>query len=129
MGLQWVILTGVVAAEALVAALVTLPAPRAIRSRIVALASFLLQPAASVLPFAAFQLLDIRWKNEHRLMCTSEICTIEERTRYEKSIFKAQRNVLLCISACLHYWCIFRICQYHKEIKELEETEKSLKEE
>lgn len=113
MGLQWVILTGVVAAEALVAALVTLPAPRAVRSRIVALASFLLQPAASVLPFAAFQLLgefiltpypspswsrlpltstveylwlDIHWKNEHRLMCTSEICTTEERTRYEKSV-------------------------------------------
>ncbi|CAL9131455.1 unnamed protein product [Musa textilis] len=127
MGLQWVILAGVVAVEAAVAVLLTLPAPRLVKSRIVALASLLLQPGASIVPFVAFQFLDLRWKNEHRLMCTSEICTTEERTRYEKSIFKAQRNVILCVSACLLYWCIFRICKYHKEIRELEEVEKHLK--
>ncbi|URE24980.1 erwinia induced protein 2 [Musa troglodytarum] len=127
MGLQWVILAGVVAVEAAVAVLLTLPAPRLVKSRIVALASLILQPGASIVPFAAFQFLDLRWKNEHRLMCTSEICTTEERTRYEKSIFKAQRNVILCVSACLLYWCIFRICKYHKEIRELEEVEKHLK--
>ncbi|CAD5196101.1 uncharacterized protein LOC103971348 isoform X2 [Musa acuminata AAA Group] len=127
MGLQWVILGAVVAAEAAVAALLILPAPRVIKSRIVALASLFLQPGAGILPFAAFQLLDLHWKNEHRLMCTSDVCTIEERTRYEKSIFKAQRNIILCVLACLLYWCIFRICKYHKEIRELEEVEKRLK--
>ena len=29
---------------------------------------------------------DIYWKNEHRLMCTSDICTATERDRYEKSV-------------------------------------------
>lgn len=29
---------------------------------------------------------DIYWKKEHRLMCTSEICTAEERIRFEKSV-------------------------------------------
>jgi hypothetical protein len=57
MALQWMILACVVAVEAAVAALVTLPAPRAVRGQIVALTSLLLQPMASVIPFAAFQLL------------------------------------------------------------------------
>ena len=57
MGLQWMLLTCVVAAEAAVAALLTLPAPRAVRAHIVGLTSMLLQPLAGVLPFAAFQLL------------------------------------------------------------------------
>ncbi|XP_062210521.1 uncharacterized protein LOC133912013 [Phragmites australis] len=129
MALQWMILACVVAAEAAVAALLTLPAPRAVRGQIVALTSLLLQPFACVLPFAGFNLLDIYWKKEHRLMCTSEICTADERIRFEKSIFKAQRNVILCVSACLLYWCIYRIVKYNKDVKALEEAEKRLKEE
>ncbi|KAG1366314.1 hypothetical protein COCNU_13G001040 [Cocos nucifera] len=128
MALQWMILSWVVAAEAAVVVLVTLPAPRLVKSRIVALASLLLQPLAGVLPFAAFQLLDLHWKNEHRLICAVDVCTTDERIRYEKSIFKAQRNVILCVLACLLYWCTYRICKYNKEIKELEEVEKRLKE-
>jgi hypothetical protein len=54
MALQWMILACVVAAEA---ALLTLPAPRAVRNQIVGLVSLLLQPIATVIPFAAFQLL------------------------------------------------------------------------
>lgn len=117
------ILACVVAAEAAVAVMLTLPAPRAVRKQIVGLTSMLLQPFAGILPFAAFQLLgaralaspsrgfgprfppsrysaltgllfffwppgcaDIYWKNEHRLMCTSEICTADERIRFEKSV-------------------------------------------
>ena len=30
--------------------------------------------------------VDIYWKNEHRLTCTSEICTAAERDRFEKSV-------------------------------------------
>ncbi|XP_073014249.1 uncharacterized protein [Typha latifolia] len=127
MGLQWMVLSCAVALEAAVALLLTLPAPKLLKNRLVALTSLLLQPATGVLPFAGFQLLDLYWKNEHRLMCSSDVCTLEERTRYEKSIFKAQRNVILCVSACLLYWCIYRICKYHKEIKELEEVEKRFK--
>ncbi|XP_009771818.1 uncharacterized protein LOC107805719 [Nicotiana tabacum] len=129
MALQWMILTYVVAAEAAVAILLTLPSPKAIKSRIVSLISLTLQPSLFIVPFAGFQLLDIYWKNEHRLMCTGEICTAAERDRYEKSIYKAQRNAILCLAACLLYWCIYRVCKYYKEIQSIEEVEKRLKDE
>ncbi|XP_002533450.2 uncharacterized protein LOC8280417 [Ricinus communis] len=127
MALQWMILTYVVAVEAALAAVLTVPSPKALKYRLVSLVSLILQPALFVVPFAGFQLLDIYWKNEHRLMCTSEICTAAERDRYEKSIYKAQRNVILCASACLLYWCVYRICHYYKEIQKLEEVEKRAK--
>ncbi|KDP37424.1 hypothetical protein JCGZ_07951 [Jatropha curcas] len=127
MALQWMILTYAVAVEAVLAAVLTLPSPKLLKYRLVSLVSLLLQPALFIVPFAGFQLLDIYWKNEHRLMCTSEICTAAERDRYEKSIYKSQRNVILCASACLLYWCIYRICKYHKEIQSLEEVEKRYK--
>ncbi|KAL9248626.1 hypothetical protein AKJ16_DCAP13150 [Drosera capensis] len=92
MALQWMILTYVVAAEAAIALLLTLSFPKLLRSRIVSLVSLIVQPCMFIVPFAAFQLLDIYWKNEHRLMCTGEVCTASERDRYEKSIYKAQRN-------------------------------------
>ncbi|KAJ6874818.1 hypothetical protein NC652_034508 [Populus alba x Populus x berolinensis] len=126
MALQWMILTYVVAAEAAIAALLTLPSPKLLKDRLVSLISLLLQPALFIVPFAGFQLLDIYWKNEHRLMCAGENCTASERDRYEKSIYKAQRNVILCVSACLLYWCVYRICKYYKEIQSLEAVEKSI---
>ncbi|KAK4362705.1 hypothetical protein RND71_017946 [Anisodus tanguticus] len=129
MALQWMILTYVVAAEAAIAILLTLPSPKAIKSRVVSLISLTLQPSLFIIPFAAFQLLDIYWKNEHRLMCTGEICTATERDRYERSIYKAQRNAILCVAACLLYWCIYRVCKYYKEIQSIEEVEKRLKDE
>ncbi|KEH27880.1 B-cell receptor-associated-like protein [Medicago truncatula] len=70
---------------------------------------------------------DIYWKAEHRLMCTSDVCTAAERDRYEKTTYKAQRNVILCISACLLYWSIYRICKFQKDIQSMEEVEKRIK--
>ncbi|XP_061375385.1 uncharacterized protein LOC133317532 [Gastrolobium bilobum] len=127
MALQWLILSYVVAAEAVVAILLTLPTPKLLRNRFVSLVSLILQPALFIVPFSGFQLLDIYWKNEHRLMCTSDVCTAAERDRYEKSIYKAQRNVILCVTACLLYWSIFRICKYQKDIQRMEEVEKRSK--
>lgn len=129
MALQWLILAYVVAAEAAIAILLTIPSPTLLKNRLVSLISLILQPALFIVPFAGFQLLDIYWKNEHRLMCTSEICTAAERDRYEKSIYKAQRNVILCTAACLLYWAILRICKYYKDVQSLEEIEKRYKEE
>ncbi|GAA0183126.1 membrane traffic protein [Lithospermum erythrorhizon] len=124
MALQWMILAYVVAAEASVAILLTLPYPKPLKSRFVSLISLILQPALFIIPFAGFQLLDIYWKNEHRLMCSGEVCTAAERDRYEKSIYKAQRNAILCTAACLLYWCIYRICKYYNELQRMEEVEK-----
>ncbi|KAJ8648436.1 hypothetical protein MRB53_001459 [Persea americana] len=127
MALQWIVLSYIIAVEAAIALILTIPLPKAVKSRIVALVSMMLQPAISIVPFAGFQLLDIYWKNEHRLMCTSDICTAAERDRYEKSIYKAQRNAIMCVAACLLYWCAYRICKFHKEIQELEAAEKRYK--
>lgn len=74
-------------------------------------------------------------------------------------IYKAQRNAILCVAACLLYWyiclipwdlifwwkaiyfsvhykvflcvyrCIYRVCKYYKEIQSVEEVEKRLKDE
>ncbi|KAM1453248.1 hypothetical protein ACFX15_002920 [Malus domestica] len=88
MVLQWMILTYVVAAGAALAFLLTILAPKLLKNRFVSLVSLILQPALFIVPFAGFQLLDIYWKNEHRLACTSDICTAPERDRYEKSITK-----------------------------------------
>lgn len=125
--MQWMILGYAVSVEAALALLLTVPMPKVVKDQIVALVSLLLQPATGIVPFASFQLLDLYWKKEHRLMCKGEVCTVHERDRYEKSIYKAQRNVVLCASAILLYWCMYRICKYHKEIKESEELEKRLK--
>ncbi|XP_004512776.1 uncharacterized protein [Cicer arietinum] len=127
MALQWMILSYVVALEAVVAILVTLPSPKLLRNRLTSLISLVLQPALFIIPFAGFQLLDIYWKNEHRLMCTSDVCTAAERDRYEKAIYKSQRNVILCISACILYWCIYRVCKFQKDIQSMEEVEKRYK--
>ncbi|WCJ42146.1 hypothetical protein M5689_022972 [Euphorbia peplus] len=127
MALQWMILTYIVAIEVALAAIITLPSPKLLKYRLVSLVSLLLQPALFVVPFAGFQLLDIYWKNEHRLMCTSDICTAAERDRYEKAIYKSQRNVILCASACMLYWCVYRICIYYKQLQKLEEVEKRFK--
>ncbi|KAK2631007.1 hypothetical protein EUGRSUZ_L03565 [Eucalyptus grandis] len=86
MALQWMILTYVVAAEAAVAFLLTLPSPKFLKNHLVSFVSLVLQPALFVVPFAGFQLLDIYWKSEHRLSCTSDICTAAERDRYEKAV-------------------------------------------
>ncbi|CAJ2641831.1 uncharacterized protein LOC123916609 [Trifolium pratense] len=86
MALQWMILTYVVAIEAAVAILLTLPLPKLIRNRLTSLISLILQPALFIVPFAGFQLVDIYWKAEHRLMCTSDVCTAAERDRYEKTV-------------------------------------------
>uniref|UniRef100_A0A7N0TGG6 Endoplasmic reticulum transmembrane protein n=1 Tax=Kalanchoe fedtschenkoi TaxID=63787 RepID=A0A7N0TGG6_KALFE len=128
MALQWMILAYVVAAEAVVALLLTLPSPTVVKSRLISLVSLILQPAMSIVPFAGFQLLDLYWKNEHRLMCTAEVCTAAERDRYEKAIYKAQRNAILCASAVLLYWCIFSITRYYKQLHSLQKVEKRFKE-
>lgn len=67
MALQWVILAYVVAAEAAVAVFLTVPWPKAIRSRITSLVSLVLQPSLFIIPFSAFQLLGMR-----TLFCSSE---------------------------------------------------------
>ncbi|CAL5362703.1 unnamed protein product [Camellia sinensis] len=97
MALQWMILMYVVAAEAAIAILLTIPSPKLVKSRLVSLISLILQPSLFIVPFSAFQLLDIYWKNEHRLMCSGESCTASERDRYEKSRSTKLKGMLFCV--------------------------------
>jgi len=57
MALQWMILTYVVAIEAAIALLLTMPSPKLIKDRLVSLMSLILQPALFIVPFASFQFL------------------------------------------------------------------------
>lgn len=118
----------VATAEALLALLLTLPYPSLLRRRVVDLVSSLLQPGLGIVPFAIFQLLDVYWKNEHRLKCSSDVCTVLERDRYERSVFKAQRNALLGLGACMLYWLLYRMCKYYRDIQKLEDDVKRQKE-
>ncbi|XP_039144710.1 uncharacterized protein LOC120282054 isoform X1 [Dioscorea cayenensis subsp. rotundata] len=107
MGLQWTIMAVAVAVEAALLLLLTLPSPKILKERLNAVVSLLLHPTFGVVPFSVFQLIDLYGKREHWLMCTSEVCNSSERDRYEKSIYKAQRNLILCFSACLLYCWLF----------------------
>ena len=57
MALQWMKLGGATAAEAVMALLLTVRYPAALRRRLLVIVSSLLQPALGIVPFAAFQLL------------------------------------------------------------------------
>jgi len=57
MALQWMILTYMVAIEAAVAIVLTLPTPKILRNRLASLVSLIVQPALFIVPFAGFQLL------------------------------------------------------------------------
>uniref|UniRef100_A0A6N2KCH0 Endoplasmic reticulum transmembrane protein n=1 Tax=Salix viminalis TaxID=40686 RepID=A0A6N2KCH0_SALVM len=103
MALQWMILTYLVAAEAAIATLLTLPSPKLLKYRLVSLISLLLQPAIFIVPFSGFQLLDIYWKMEHRLMCTGETCTAAERDHVQSSkechsLHFSMPSLLVCLS-------------------------------
>ncbi|KAB5524253.1 hypothetical protein DKX38_022002 [Salix brachista] len=178
MGLQWMILTYVVAAEAAIAALLTLPSPKLLKGGLVSLISLLLQPALFIVPFSGFLLLGLFFVSftillfsfrlykfwvmkcgddfslfiECLKLCwilvvtsviASKVLCIYKFTplgfgcllkiyislslRFAVQIYKAQGNAILCVSACLLYWCVYRICKFYKEIQSLEEVEKRFK--
>uniref|UniRef100_A0A803MVS6 Endoplasmic reticulum transmembrane protein n=1 Tax=Chenopodium quinoa TaxID=63459 RepID=A0A803MVS6_CHEQI len=119
MGLQWMLLTYAVAAEAAIFLLISLPSPKLLKTRIVSLISLILQPLMFIVPFAGFQLLVLLlriWRGYAESCCHVDF-----------ELYKSQRNVILCASACLLYWCIYRVCKYYKDIQNLEEVEKRYK--
>lgn len=71
MALQWVILTYVVAAEATLALLLTLPSPKLLKNNLVSLVSLIIQPALFVVPFAGLQLLGEKSGQSKAFICFS----------------------------------------------------------
>ncbi|KAM7250071.1 hypothetical protein ACFE04_021954 [Oxalis oulophora] len=162
MALQWMILGYIVAAEAAIAILLTLPTPKVIQHRLSSLISLILQPAFFVVPFSAFQLLgydillifslnggqgkvdQILCHSFNAYFLFSELCWRWQLLKWRSDMknwgsvlknlfvaltYKSQRNVILCVGACILYWAVYRICKYHKEIQSMEEVEKRYKEE
>ncbi|KAG2247365.1 hypothetical protein Bca52824_086993 [Brassica carinata] len=84
---------------------------------IVSVVSFILQPAASIVAFAGFQLLVLDYWYYQSINHLLDYCLI----------YKAQRNVVLCAAGILLYWCIHHICKYNKDLEHLEELEKRYK--
>jgi hypothetical protein len=59
-----------------------LPAPRCVRAAPLGLP----EPSAGPISKSDDAGADIYWKKEHRLVCTSEVCTADERVRFEKTV-------------------------------------------
>ncbi|KAI5329407.1 hypothetical protein L3X38_028804 [Prunus dulcis] len=80
MALQWMILTYLVAAEAALAFLLTLPAPKLLKNQFVSLLSLILQPALFIFPFAGFQLLG----NGFQVHCLWIMYNVRVKLQYSK---------------------------------------------
>lgn len=110
MALEWVVLSYVAGAEAVMILLLTLPGLSHLRKGLATVSRNLLKPFLTVVPFCFLLLLDIYWKYETRPKCGSpESCTVAEVTRHQKSVVKSQRNGLLIVSALMFYWLMYSV--------------------
>ncbi|KAL2545888.1 hypothetical protein Fot_15137 [Forsythia ovata] len=111
MALEWVLLSYVAAAEAMMVLLLTLPPTmNPLRKGVISVTRNLLKPFLSVIPFCLFLLMDIYWKYETRpSFRSSESCNPSELMRHQKSVLKSQRNALLIASALLLYWLLYAV--------------------
>lgn len=125
--LQWIALGAVVGFEALLVLVVSLPLHRNVRAWLVPNLRPILQPMLAVVPFALFQLLDVYWKYEHKMRCEGVNCTAADRDRYEKSMIKNQRNLIVAIAAAFLYWVLWRWFKVATHILLLEQEVKKLK--
>jgi hypothetical protein len=126
MALQWMLLGVVAGAEAVVLFLLTAPLPRPLAQQVVEFVRKILQPGFAIIPFAVFQLLEIYWKNEHRINCAKDVCTTLERDRFQRSVFKSERNTLLAIAAVLLYWLIFRVTKLQQDVLQADERKDNI---
>eukprot|EP00850_Spirogloea_muscicola_P000522 SM000002S05602 [mRNA] locus=s2:1127807:1128811:- [translate_table: standard] len=121
MALQWVMLGMAAAAEAVLLLLLTLPVPPPARRAAVPLAARALQPLLAIVPFAAFQLLEVYLSYDRHLVCKDDVCSPFDRERFERKKFKAQRNALVALSALFFYWLLYRVCVIYAHLQRLEE--------
>ena len=127
MALEWIVLTYIVGAEAIILLLVTLPGFQVLRKGLISVARSALQPLLTVIPFCLFLLLDIYWKFEHMPKCSGPECTLVEKTRHAKSMMKTQRNIILVLSALLLYWLLYCTTHMLVQISKLNQQIKQMK--
>ena len=127
MALEWIVLTYIVGAEAIILLLVTLPGFQVLRKGLISVARSALQPLLTVIPFCLFLLLDIYWKFENLQKCeSSSDCTLQQM-KYSKSTMKTQRNVILVLSALLFYWLLYTVTHLLVQIDVLSAQAERLK--
>jgi hypothetical protein len=129
MALQWYLLGVVAAVEAAVLLLLSAPLPQGLAKQVLEFVKRSLQPGLAVVPFAVFQLLEVYWKYEHRINCGKTECSPFDRDRFQRSLFKSQRNALLGFSAVFLYWLLFRIAKMQQDLLQAENRVKMAKEE
>jgi hypothetical protein len=129
MALQWMLLGVVVVAEVVILLLLTAPLPRPLAQKVVDFVRKILQPGLAIVPFAIFQLLEVYWKYEHRITCNQDVCTTLERDRFQRSVFKSERNALLAIAAAFLYWLIFRVTKIQQDVLQAGEKVRRVKDE
>jgi len=129
MALQWFLLGAVAGVEAAILLLLSAPLPRGVANQILDIVKKILQPGLAVIPFALFQLMEVYWKYEHRINCAKEVCSPLERDRFQRSVFKSQRNALLAIAAAFLYWLLFRTAKMQQDLIQAEERVKRVKDE
>eukprot|EP00475_Leptophrys_vorax_P042681 TRINITY_DN80507_c0_g1_i1.p2 TRINITY_DN80507_c0_g1~~TRINITY_DN80507_c0_g1_i1.p2 ORF type:complete len:144 (-),score=19.40 TRINITY_DN80507_c0_g1_i1:317-748(-) len=120
MALQWVAIACITAFEAVLLLVVTLPLPRRITTLVVPAVTAILQPLLAAVPFCLFTLLDVAWKYERSLECKGQACTSADRDRFQKSLMKSQRNMLLGVTGIFLYWVLYRACTMMTKIHGLE---------
>jgi hypothetical protein len=109
--------------------LLTAPLPRPLAQKVVDFVRKILQPGLAIVPFAIFQLLEVYWKYEHRITCNQDVCTTLERDRFQRSVFKSERNALLAIAAAFLYWLIFRVTKIQQDVLQAGEKVRRVKDE
>ncbi|XP_010505627.1 PREDICTED: uncharacterized protein LOC104782403 [Camelina sativa] len=119
MALEWTILANATAVEAIMVILLTMPGLGFLRKGLAVVTRCLLKPLLAIIPFCVFLLMDIYWKYETRISCDGDSCTASELLRYQKSIFKSQRNFLLIALALGFYWILYSVSNMAFKIEEL----------
>ncbi|KAI5068005.1 hypothetical protein GOP47_0016350 [Adiantum capillus-veneris] len=128
MALEWALLSYVVAAEAILLLVVSMPGLGKIRKGIITMAQSTLQPLLAVIPFCLFLLMDIYWKYGHNLQrCEGPHCTLAEQAKYAKSVVKTERNAILVLAALVLYWLLYNVTRMLVQLEKLNQQVKYLK--
>ncbi|MCO5608724.1 hypothetical protein L7F22_062939 [Adiantum nelumboides] len=128
MALEWALLSYVVAAEAVLLLVVSMPGLASVRKGVITVAQSTLQPLLAVVPFCLFLLMDIYWKWEHGMhKCEGPSCTLAEQAKYAKSVVKTERNAILVSCALVLYWLLYNVTRMLVQLEKLNQQVKYLK--
>lgn len=122
--MEWVVLSLVAGAEAVVLLLLTLPSLDGLRKGLIHVSQSILQPLLAGIPMALFLGLDIVWKLRTMAPHHDHPGDLE---KYSKSIIKSQRNGLLVGITLFLYWLLYRVTRLQVRLESLTQQAAKLK--